>query len=120
MGDRAYVLPVRADDSSLIDLIAFRLETPHSFWPMSGAAAMLGQDQLERAHYYGRPLIVHETPLEWLRAKRVGVVILDWNRYWPAYVGGLPALRTFSERFGRTLEERLKRPLLVPDVQVAA
>lgn len=120
-GDRAIVLPVLSPESGeLLDLVAFRLETPRSYWSFSGAAPMLGYASLERAIYFQEPLFVHESPLDWLKASMTGIVILDWARYWPGYVAEVPALRMMDEGFGRRVRALLQRPLPIPEIQVAA
>lgn len=121
MGDRAVVIPVHAPtDGELIDLVAFRIETPRSYWSMDGRAVMLGYDSLTRAAFMGEPLMVHECPMDWLRAGRTGIVILGWEHYWPAYLAGVPALRTMTAEFGRKLHDKLAAPLSIPEIQVAA
>lgn len=120
-GERAIVLPiVGAESGELVDLVAFRLETPRSFWSYAGAAPLLGQHSLERAAYFEEPLFVHESPLDWLKAGMTGVVILDWTRYWPGYLAGIPALRFLDDNFARRARDLLSRPLPIPEIQVAA
>lgn len=124
-GDRAIILPVCANGmwpaiDEIIDLVAFRMETPRSFWTYCGDGSLLGQVNMERASYFGEPLMVHECPLDWLKAGRKGVVILDWRRYWPLYLGGIPALQCKDVTFGRRLQATMQRPFEIPEVQVAA
>lgn len=105
-----------------VNLVAFRLDTPRSFWLFdpTGHAPYLGHDAVERAIFYHEPLMVHESPLDWLKAGCQGCVILQWNHYWPAYFGGVSALRAMSPSFGEKLQARLAAPLPVPEIQVAA
>lgn len=119
-GDRAMIVPVCDDAGDLLDLIAFRLETPRSFWTYDGAAAMLGQWNLEHAQYYEEPLLIHECPLDWLRAGCSGVVILEWKDFWPFTLAGIPALRCSSDDFGRRIKARMERPFTIPAIEVAA
>lgn len=98
---------------------AFRLEAPAVFWATS-PIPFLGEDGLHRSTHFQEPLMVYETPLQWLRAGREGIVILDWQRYWPMYLSGVPVLRAIDPKFGRRLRDGLRRPLSIPDVQVAA
>jgi hypothetical protein len=118
-GDEAILLPVHAPSGLLADVVAFRLETPKSYWPMVGGQPMLGAENIERAAFDRAPLMVHECPLDWLRADCDGIVVLDWKAYWPLWFDGVPALqirdRTFAARaaaaFGRPLEPP---PIMVP------
>jgi len=51
---------------------------------------------------------IHQSPLEWLRASRSGIVILDWQRArWE--LAELP-LQASSPEFARELRNRLKLP----------
>lgn len=110
----------RKASMEVIDLVAFRPDTPRSFWSYTGAGMMLGADALDRAQHYSEPLAVHESPLDWLRAGCDGIVILDWKHYWPAYLGGLPALHASNVEFGRALSAKLSAPLQLPQILVAA
>jgi hypothetical protein len=131
-GERAIVLPVTSPETGeLVDLVAFRPQTPRSFWRFIGTAPLLGYDSLALAEYEtrlvredhdGRPglgiLHIHETPLDWIKSGCAGVVILDWKHYWPAYFGAVVALRAKDLAVGRWLTGILERPLPSPDVLV--
>lgn len=119
-GDRAIIMPTFTPSGAMTDLVAFRMDTPRSFWLLTGAGMMLGHESLDRADYYREPLMVHESPLEWLKAGRQGVVILDWQRYWPAYLGGVSALQFEDRTFGRRAEALLQKPLVLPPFLVPA
>lgn len=118
-GHRSIILPVM-QTGELIDLVAFRLETPLTFFSHEGLAAVLGGDDLERAAYFAQPLTVFESPLDWLRARRRGIVVLDQARFWPLHLTGIPTLRCTSVEFGRRLREALQRPFPIPQIQVPA
>lgn len=129
-GDRAFVIPVCANDlypgityevDEIVDLVAFRLETPRAFWRFEDhvAAPFLGSSNLERAQLFEEPIMVHETPLDWLRAGRRGIVILEWKDFWPFTLAGIPALQCMDEGFGRRLKARLERPFQIPEIRVA-
>lgn len=119
-GERAIVLPVFGATGDIVDLVAFRTEAPKSFWTFGAGAPMLGFEELERAHHFGEPLAVHETPLEWLKAESTGIVILDWTHYWPAYFGGIAKITTTNYAFGLRLTQMLENPLPTPEVMVPA
>jgi hypothetical protein len=114
MGDRAIIIPT--DD----DYVAFRMDSPRGFWRMTGTAVLLGHDSLEHAVHFQQPLMVHESPLDWLKSGCDGIVILSWQHYWPAYLSDVRTLRTVNPAFGRRLRDGLKHPLPIPDIQVAA
>ena len=71
----AVVFLASDDLGNPLDLAAWEPETGRlALW--LGRLAMLGQDNLYGSRV-GEPLIVHETPLEWLQAGREGVFIID-------------------------------------------
>lgn len=119
-GDRAIVMPTFTPSGVLVDLVAFRPETPRSFWTMAGAGLMLGHDSLERAEFFGEPLMVYESPFAWLQGGGDGIVILDWTHYWPAYLAGVVALQFEDRAFGRRAEALLQKPILLPPILVPA
>lgn len=95
---RAYILPVLDIEFRLIDLCAFRpRESMQATW--LGRASLLGEYNAPFALRDG-PLHIHSTVLDWLRADRSGVVVLD-----PVMAAG-------------TL--RLAGPIAAPDWAVAA
>ena len=98
---------------------AFRLDKPKQFWATT-TNPFIGQESLERSIHFQEPLLVHETPLDWLKADREGIVILSWEHYWPLYLADVPTLRTLNVAFGRRLSAALKHPLPLPEIQVAA
>lgn len=120
MGRRAIIVPAMGfRENRLSDLVAFRLDAPRAFWRLEGTEPLLGYDSLEDASDRREPLMVHESPLDWLRAGRIGAVILDWTQYWPMWFSHIPALRVMDVAFGRRLKAMLERPLQIPEIQVA-
>lgn len=137
-GEEAFIVPV-GDGDEIVDLVAFKLRSPRTFWPMTGAGMALGYEAIEEAeaqtHYLrndGCPedwlgsewsagaLTVHESPFEWLRADRKGVVILSWQHYWPLYLGGIGGILASNRDFAMRLLEKLERPFSIPDVRFPA
>jgi hypothetical protein len=119
-GARAVIVPASVAGGNIIDLVAFRMDTPRSFWPLTGSAAVLGDDEIDRASAMGEPLQVHESPLDWLRAGRRGCVILDWVHCWPFYLGRVPALQFENREFAGRAAALMQRPLPVPSIFVRA
>ncbi len=73
----------------LIDMIAWRPDDPTHWWFRQGGVDMvLGADNLDLAHTAGRPISLHQTPLDWLRAECRGACLLD---YCEAAWGGMAA-----------------------------
>lgn len=119
-GERAIIVPAQDPGGYPVDLIAFRMDTPMSFWPLSGAAAVLGEDEIDRASAMAEPLQVHECPLDWLKAGRRGCVILDYARHWPLHLGRIPALQFEDAAFARRAAARMQNPISIPPVLVRA
>lgn len=62
------------------DILAFRPHLPPATW--LGRASLIGAEQLLEPRF-GDVLPIHRTPMEWLRAMRHGLVILDPGRAAP-------------------------------------
>jgi hypothetical protein len=103
------------DLGNAFDLAAWEPETGRlALW--LGRVSMLGQDNL----YYwrlGAPLIVHETPLEWLQAGRGGVFVIDHQRASPL-LRMVEPLGVKRPEFGRQLQAALT--IRAPRIVVAA
>jgi len=108
----AFVIGVLGD-GGLIDLCAWQLETDRTaLWLGRGFA--LGETQLAfRPH---EPLPVWRTPLAWLRANRVGIVILNVSAAW-SRLADLPILAEDIQH-GNSLEKLLKPPRPLPTIFV--
>lgn len=122
-GKRAFILPCRAPCGNLVDLIAFRLESPKVFWRFTGHGEALGWDVVDSAVYDHKPLRLYDTPIAWLAGEgknRAGACILDWKRYWVGRLAGVAALRVDGPEFGFQVRERLKYPFAPPPIEVAS
>src|SRR5215469_11357030 len=78
-GERAAILPavpLESGNEDVGDLIAFRPHDPGHWWVRAGNCPILNPDALLRAELLREPLVLHATPLGWLRAGGVGAVIL--------------------------------------------
>ena len=98
-GTPAFILPVwngpapsiycGVESPMLIDMIAWRPDDPTHWWfRLDGIDMVLGADNLDLAHTAGRPISLHQTPLDWLRAECRGACLLD---YCEAAWGGMAA-----------------------------
>jgi hypothetical protein len=107
----AVIIPAFDEWGYLADLTAWHPKTSAvASW--LGRVGLLGQDMLF-APRFGDPIVVHETPLEWLRFKRTGVVIVDPRRAAPLLRAAEP-LATSSVQQG----ERLRKMLAVRPARV--
>jgi hypothetical protein len=99
----------------LIDLAAWEPETGRlALWLRR--ISMLGQDNLY-GWRLGAPLMVHETPLEWLQAGREGVFVIDPQRA-SLLLGMVEPLGVKRPEFGR--EPQAALTIRAPRIVVAA
>lgn len=92
---------LRADGHTVADLVAWPVNAPERFSTAIAEAEILGIWQmLDRG---GRPLSVHATPLQWLKAGCTGCCPLDPRcaGYWLNIAGG--PFVVAETRFGREL-----------------
>jgi hypothetical protein len=103
------------DLGNAFDLAAWEPETGRlALW--LGRVSMLGQDNLY-GWRLGDPLMVHETPLEWLQAGRGGVFVIDHQRASPL-LRMVEPLGVKRPEFGRQLQAALT--IRAPRIVVAA
>lgn len=79
---RAFIVPVRDMWEAVIDLAAWRPHDPRAIGLMTGAAAMLGEGQVENPASFavGATLSVFRTATRWLANDCRGIVIVDHRR----------------------------------------
>jgi hypothetical protein len=85
----------------------------------TGRACMIGADQLDAMQPDDAGLMVCETVLQWLQARRMGIVILDLRRALPMLLER-PLLTTGLDH-GRSLRGALTRalpPVLIPETAI--
>lgn len=74
----AVIIPAHDEYAEIIDLVALDLDTGRiATW--RGMASMLGQDDVASSSF-GEPMTVHEKAIDWLRAGRTGLFIIDPTR----------------------------------------
>lgn len=93
----------------LADLIAFPPDRPGE-WRIRCGSAILNAEEVERCAFHGEPLVIHPTPMDWLRAEGQGVVILDWSAFLPFHLSGPPAFRCATRDLAARLDRALHRP----------
>jgi hypothetical protein len=111
----AIAFPLFDECGDLVDLAAWNVDGGRlALW--RGVASMLGAENIF-APRLGQPLLVHETPLDWLRAGRRGVFIVDPQRAAPLLRLAEP-LGVKREAHGRSLRQVLTIP--APRIVVAS
>jgi hypothetical protein len=114
----AVVFMAREDLGNPLDLAAWEPETGRlALW--LGRVSMLGQDNLY-GWRIGEPLVVHETPLEWLQAGREGVFVIDSQRASPL-LRMVEPLGVKRPEFGRRMRESMtiRAPRIVVATAIA-
>jgi hypothetical protein len=111
----AMLLLARDELDDACDIVAWESKTGRLAL-LLGRVSMLGQDSLYRCRL-GEPLIVHETPLEWLQAGRDGVFVIDPQRASPL-LRMVEPLVVKSPDFCRRLQAALT--ICAPRIGVAA
>ena len=119
-GRRAFIQPVLSGPafSDILDLIAWYPDNPGRCWTRLYTGVPLGVDQLDHAEIEGEPLLLHASPLDWLRARGEGVCVLDWKISAPA-LRCVPVLLFEQTEFGRLAHDRLSAPSpAVPEIRI--
>jgi hypothetical protein len=108
-GDRALVFRV-LECGTQCDLVAWsHKQKKLTTW--RGVAFALGQDQIfnPATYFAGGALHVHRTPLDWLKADRYGICIVQ-PRFAYAHLRNVPRLVCPDENQARELERWLHAP----------
>ena len=79
-GRLAVLVPVRDRWGEIADIVAFIQDAPEQWWCRHGdETPILGAWALAHAAWERQPLMLWETPLQWLLQRRSGSVVLDWG-----------------------------------------
>jgi len=108
-GRGMFVQPVLDSLDELVDVVAWHPDAPGRWFMRHEAAPIMGADIVEEAAFFGDILVVHPTPLEWLKAGGGGACVLDWDRawFWLGCVRDIAPLHTWTQR---RLENALRSP----------
>ena len=104
-------------DEGLIDLVAFEPSNPARWFLRLGNAVVLGLHNARLALFEESPVLVHGTPLDWLRADCRGVVVLDWTADILSRLEGYGCLAADRET-GELLKKAFHRHINIPQVRV--
>lgn len=122
--DAAFFEVVEVEDGEMVvtDLVAFDVVDPTTFSTFEGHGVLLGADQIENpSSFLGtRPLLVHRTPMAWLRAGCRGVVVLDERRAGARLAGALGSLLAEDLDHARKLHRLLGRAFPTSRIRVPA
>lgn len=122
--DSAFFEVLEIEDGEIVvtDLVAFDVADPTIFGTLEGCGVLLGADQIENPSSYlgGRPLLVHRTPLSWLRAGCQGIVVLDERRAAARLAGALGNLLAEDLDHARELHRLMGRAFPTSRIRVPA
>lgn len=116
----AFVMPVLCGPafSEIIDLMAWFPDQPGTWWTRCYTGVPLGVDQLDKAEIEGLEVLIHPTPLDWLRSDGRGVCVLDWTMS-ALSLRRVPTLLFEEAETGRWVHDKLSVPsLAVPDIRI--
>ena len=109
------ILPV-VEVGELVDLVAFTSDQPMAWLLRLGTGWSLGLiDGFER-HSWEDEVRLWASPLDWLRADRHGLCILDWSAPEVFNLSRLPNIRCQDDRLAERLRDALSRPLRLPTI----
>ena len=108
-GRLAALIPVRDRWGEIVDAVAFFPDESDQWWLRYGdETPILGAEALNYAEWERQPLMLWETPLQWLLHHRSGSVVLDWGVDLRPLLEEIPAVTCQSE----ALSDRLHKNFL--------
>lgn len=99
----------RACCLDLIDLVCWQPGSPGKWSLRTGYGTALGENAIGYAWQTERPLVLNESPMEWLRANGEGAVILDWNACLSLYLGNTRRIIADGPALAQKINSRLDR-----------
>lgn len=103
------------------DLCAFNLESPARWFLQRGIAVALNSVARDKASHFDEVLLLHDTPLDWLRHGADGCVILDRTAYLPLELGDVGRILVDSHLSKKRILDALRDelpPKRIPDIRV--
>lgn len=119
-GVRAAIIPAM-EDGAVLDLIAVRPSQPDVWYVRVGNCWALGMDEITDARHsldHSHSIVLHATPLDWLRAGGRGVCVVDWTDDARMTLRDLRAINVASPKFARALRLELSRPPRIPEINI--
>lgn len=110
-GRRLLAMAVEVD-GEIIDIVAWQPRRPDIWWLRLGVATILGADAIDASHWRGEPVVLHETPEDWVRARGEGAVILDWSIDLYPILSLAPSVKCSTNLLAARLRKALDRPRL--------
>ena len=131
-GQLHVIIPVM-DRGVLLDLCAFRSDSPGSWLLRSGLGWALGVDRgLEpylwyrpadpaakpSKHQVGELAVIFSDPLDWARGQGAGICVLDWESPEVRQLDVLPEVTCATLQLARVFRDALTRPVHIPKISI--
>ena len=116
-GVLASILPVRGLGGRMEDIVAWVAADPARWWLRRRMVVILGMEAVETADYMREPLLLFDTPLDWLKAGKRGAVILSWDAHLPFYLPEHAPLHCASNRLAKRLRDALTQPNPIREIR---
>jgi hypothetical protein len=116
-GTRCFIQPAVASISEevteIYDLVAWPIDNPSQWWVRTGLAPVLDHESVDRASLTllgeePEPLVLHATPLDYLRAGCTGTVVLRENAGLAFWLGSAKQILTVDGHQTHRLTELLQ------------
>ena len=105
-GRLAVLVPVKDRYGETVDIVAFIQHEPEQWWCRHGdETPLLGAPALAHAAWEHHPLVLWETPLQWLLKGRSGSVVLDWGVNLRPIFEDIPEINCQSPALERRLQQ---------------
>lgn len=116
----AHIVQPVFSDGGIIDLVAWRSLTPSRWNLRTGLGWLMGIDEVSTVGGWdaSRPVKLHATPLDWLRASGEGICILDWDAPELHTLSEIHAIEVDDRKLGSRLISVLSRPARLPHLIV--
>jgi hypothetical protein len=98
------------------DTVAWFPDDPDSWWVCRRIGVILGMAAVEDAEFLHEPLIIFETPADWVSAGRKGICIIDWAAHLAFHLPSNRPLLCQTERLSKKLIRALTPS--TPNVEV--
>ena len=119
-GKAAIIVPVFANDGDvmeIVDLVACGLET-RAVRTRCGVATVLGEQWLDLARTTGDAARMFADPIEWVRNRGCGSVLLDM-RAAPFALADVPAINWCgTESAAQQIDRAMRQPLTLPQIYI--
>lgn len=102
-------LPLWAGDDA-IDVLALDVSDERKWWRRADLAPVIDELEIRRAVHFDEPLVIHRTPLAWLRSGGVGTVVLDWDATLGFWLAGCRRFLCHDPSTGARLDKALRSP----------